>query len=176
MPRRTSARLPFDVRVIVGCALESIAAQLQESGANLVVMGTHGRTGVGRLLFGSVTEAVMQTSTVPVIAVNAGASVKGRAAKIFCPVTFTAAGREAFRCAAALSDRETSTVVLPVMQAIAKMREWAPPELAGRCEVKLTTANDAGAIVAMAQVAGPTLSKSPNTDALPFAPTDRPSQ
>ncbi len=154
--------VPFDMRVIMGGALDAINAQVQESGANLVVMGTHGRTGVGRLFLGSVTEAVMQTSTVPVIAVHSGAQEKARIHKILCPVTFTAASREALRCAAALSNSETAPLVLlhPVhggetaMHALSHMRKWIPPELAGRCEMKLTTAKDADAIVAMAQDAG----------------------
>ena len=37
---------------------------------DLVVMGTHGRTGVGRFLLGSVTERVVRTSPVPVLTVR----------------------------------------------------------------------------------------------------------
>lgn len=87
------AAVPFDLRVIVGGTLEAIATQTQESGANLVVMGTHGRTGVSRLLFGSVTESVMRTSTAPVIAVNPGASERAHVGKVLCPVTFTGGGQ-----------------------------------------------------------------------------------
>jgi nucleotide-binding universal stress UspA family protein len=38
-------------------------------GADLVVMGTHGRTGLDRSLHGSVTERVVRTAAVPVLAV-----------------------------------------------------------------------------------------------------------
>lgn len=76
------AAVPFDLRVIVGNPLDAIAAQTAESGANLVVMGTHGRTGVSRLLFGSVTESVMRTSAVPVIAVNRGASEEAHVRRV----------------------------------------------------------------------------------------------
>lgn len=62
--------MPYDVRVLVGTPTEKILAQVRESGANLIVMGTHGRTGLRRLLFGSVTEAVMRLAPVPVIAVH----------------------------------------------------------------------------------------------------------
>ncbi|MDC4206584.1 MAG: universal stress protein [Candidatus Manganitrophus sp.] len=37
---------------------------------DLIVMGTHGRTGVPRLLMGSVTERVLRTSPVPIVAVR----------------------------------------------------------------------------------------------------------
>lgn len=37
---------------------------------DLIVMGTHGRTGVQRLLMGSVTERVLRASTIPIVAVR----------------------------------------------------------------------------------------------------------
>ena len=40
---------------------------------DLVVMGTHGRRGFSRLTMGSNAEAVMRTSTVPVLMVRVGA-------------------------------------------------------------------------------------------------------
>ncbi len=43
----------------------------QEIGADLVVLGTHGRRGVPRMLLGSVAEKVVRTSPVPVLTVHA---------------------------------------------------------------------------------------------------------
>ncbi|GAB3670509.1 universal stress protein [Halopiger thermotolerans] len=42
----------------------------EEYGADLIVMGTHGRTGVDRYLLGSVTERVLRRSDVPVLTVR----------------------------------------------------------------------------------------------------------
>jgi nucleotide-binding universal stress UspA family protein len=42
-----------------------------EVAADLIVMGTHGRSGVGRLLHGSVAESVVRTSPCPVLIVRA---------------------------------------------------------------------------------------------------------
>ena len=36
-------------------------------GYDLLVMGTHGRTGIGRVLLGSVTERVLHAATIPVL-------------------------------------------------------------------------------------------------------------
>jgi nucleotide-binding universal stress UspA family protein len=41
-----------------------------DSGADLVVMGTHGRTGLRRYIIGSVTEQVVRTADVPVLTVR----------------------------------------------------------------------------------------------------------
>ncbi len=50
---------------------------LQEQGCDLIVMGTHGRTGFLHRLFGSVTEDVVRRAHCPVILVKAGASKAG---------------------------------------------------------------------------------------------------
>lgn len=43
-----------------------ILAGAREAGADLIAMTTHGRSGLGRLLFGSVAEAVLRHAEVPV--------------------------------------------------------------------------------------------------------------
>src|SRR5687767_10050273 len=150
------ADVPFDVRIIVGGALDAIASQVRESGANLVVMGTHGRTGVSRLLFGSVTESVMRTCLVPVIAVTAGAPESAHVEKVLCPVTFTESGREALRRAAALVDNRRAPLVL--VQTLnddpLRVQQWVPRELVDRCELKRSSADAAEEVVSMATSAG----------------------
>jgi nucleotide-binding universal stress UspA family protein len=48
-----------------------LAIAAEESGADLIVMGTHGRRGLKRLLLGSVAEAVVRTAGQPVLLVRA---------------------------------------------------------------------------------------------------------
>lgn len=67
-----STSVPYDVRVIVDGAVDAIFEQASQSGAQLIIMGTHGRTGLRRLLVGSVAEAVMRLASVPVIVVREG--------------------------------------------------------------------------------------------------------
>jgi universal stress protein A len=49
----------------------AIVDYAQRNGFDLVVMGTHGRTGRDRLLIGSVAETVVRSSRVPVLTVHA---------------------------------------------------------------------------------------------------------
>lgn len=46
---------------------EEVLAQVKSGEHDLVVMGTHGRTGFGRVLLGSVTERVMRECPVPIL-------------------------------------------------------------------------------------------------------------
>ena len=50
---------------------EAVLAVAEEVSADLVIMGTHGRRGIARALIGSVAEAVVRTSPVPVMTVHA---------------------------------------------------------------------------------------------------------
>lgn len=53
-----------------GDPAEEIVRVARESEAELIVMGTHGRTGLGRLLLGSVAEEVMRKADCPVLTVR----------------------------------------------------------------------------------------------------------
>ena len=49
-----------------GDAAAEILKAAQESNADIIAMTTHGRSGLGRLLFGSVAETVLRSSELPV--------------------------------------------------------------------------------------------------------------
>ena len=67
--------------VRVGDAVGEILAGARESEADLIAMTTHGRGGLGRLLFGSIAEAVLRQAEVPVFLMRqTKAQVAARAA------------------------------------------------------------------------------------------------
>jgi nucleotide-binding universal stress UspA family protein len=55
--------------VIEGLPHQAIVTMTDEDDIDLIVMGTHGRSGLDRYLIGSVTERVVRSSPVPVLAV-----------------------------------------------------------------------------------------------------------
>jgi nucleotide-binding universal stress UspA family protein len=93
--------LPRDVGVPVAVEIaeahavpEEILAQADRVGAALIVMGTHGRSGFERLLLGSVTEKVLRTAAIPVLAVPATVpalvpSAQSGFRRIVCGVDFS---------------------------------------------------------------------------------------
>ncbi|WP_022835216.1 universal stress protein [Salisaeta longa] len=64
-------RVPVKAHVRTGRAAKGIAEAANEFGSDLVVMSTHGLTGLEHLLLGSVTEQVVRTVEAPVLTVPA---------------------------------------------------------------------------------------------------------
>ncbi|MCW8963231.1 MAG: universal stress protein, partial [Gammaproteobacteria bacterium] len=66
----SEANIKAAVDVRVGRPDEEIVACAREHGADLIVMGSHGRTGLERLLVGSVSERVIGQTECPVMVVK----------------------------------------------------------------------------------------------------------
>ncbi len=58
------------IAVVAGDASEQILNYIEEHQIDLVIMGTHGRKGMDKIIFGSVAERVVKISPVPVMVVN----------------------------------------------------------------------------------------------------------
>lgn len=64
-------------RVVSGYAAEEIVKCADEESVDMIIMGTHGRKGIDRILFGSVAEKVVKSANCPVLTLRP-----------FCPVDF----------------------------------------------------------------------------------------
>ncbi len=103
-----------EVLVAAGRPHQVVLEQASAIGADLLVLGTHGRTGFERLFLGSTTEKVLQTATCPVLTVPPGASEAGpiRLARILCPTDFSASARRARDVAIDIACQSGGTVTL----------------------------------------------------------------
>ncbi len=68
--------LNADIRILKGEAPKVIAEQASSWGADLIIMGSHGRTGLQRIIMGSVAEEVFRSSDIPVLLVKEPAAAK----------------------------------------------------------------------------------------------------
>jgi nucleotide-binding universal stress UspA family protein len=55
---------------LAGRVCDMVMDQAKDFDADLIVLGTHGRRGVGRMLLGSDAEQILRTATVPVLLVH----------------------------------------------------------------------------------------------------------
>jgi nucleotide-binding universal stress UspA family protein len=68
--RPDAAQLPVDHRLVEGDAAAEILRLAAETHCDLIVMGTHGRTWLSRMLMGSVAEQVVRKAPCPVLTVK----------------------------------------------------------------------------------------------------------
>lgn len=66
----TEAGVPVERVQLDGSPAREIVRYAEEADCDLIVMGTHGRGGIDRLLLGSVAERVVRSSNVPVLTVR----------------------------------------------------------------------------------------------------------
>ena len=71
------AGLPHESVVQDGTIAETLREIVREREIDMIVLGTHGRGGLSKLMLGSVAEEIFRTATVPVLTVGPG--VKGEA-------------------------------------------------------------------------------------------------
>lgn len=64
--------VPVEIHIPYGDPGHCIVAAAEELSADLIVMGTHGRGGLRRLLLGSVAEQVLRHAPCPVLAIKPG--------------------------------------------------------------------------------------------------------
>ena len=68
--RHLKTKSPVKVVIRAGVTHEVVCKVAEEIGANLIVMATHGRRGLGHVILGSVTERVLRDAPCPVLVVR----------------------------------------------------------------------------------------------------------
>lgn len=118
--RVLTAKCASDVKVEIfmrkGKVVPKILAQAKASRAGLVVIGTHGRGGVQRLVLGSVAEKVLRLATCPVLTVRNGVKLARRSQSpfqtILCPTDFSAAANRAVAYAKRFAQEANAKLIL----------------------------------------------------------------
>jgi len=118
--RVLTARRASDVKVQIslrnGSVVQEILAQAKTSRADLIVIGSHGRGGIQRLVLGSVAEKVLRLATCPVLTVRRGVRLVRRSRSpfetILCPTDFSAAANKAVAYAKRLAQEADAKLIL----------------------------------------------------------------
>ena len=111
------ARVRHEVALAEGGAVEQILRTAAETRCDLVVMGSHGRSGFERWVLGSVTEKVLRKATVPVLVVSGKTLpivAEGRPPfeRILCGVDFSAPSLKAVEVALSIAQEGCAEITL----------------------------------------------------------------
>jgi nucleotide-binding universal stress UspA family protein len=149
-----------DIRVIEAEPAGAIGRLASGTKADVIVMGTHGRTGVSRIMLGSVTERVLRESGIPVLTVRGNAAGELAPPKnILCPVNNTPAARRAIEAASELARCFGGNVIALHIKEGDRAREigdlcgWLPEEARPHCTIRELSggADAASEIVSLAR-------------------------
>jgi len=105
----------YQLFLLEGDVAQAVLDFAQQKEIDVIVVGTHGRSGLGRALMGSVAERIFRHSPVPVLTLGphlqriTGA---GTPKNILVPVDFTPASERAARYAAAIAREHNATLTL----------------------------------------------------------------
>ncbi len=111
--RAAASGVKARTRIEEGPVAHRILAVAREESADLLVMGTHGRTDFGRIILGSVADRVVRLAPVPVLTVRAQLAGQGRDLRRLCYATdFSAAARTAWPWAVALAEASGAEIDL----------------------------------------------------------------
>ena len=148
--RRLGA-IPHETEVRKGEIWEELCAITKSENIDLIVLGTHGRAGVSKLMIGSVAERIFRQSTCPVLTV--GPNVSGEPGSvadihtILCPIDFSPESLAAFPYAVSLAQENQARLYLinvvpdPIPQdeevsLLASLKALVPPDANLWCEPK----------------------------------------
>ena len=131
--------------------VSAILRAIRDWRPGLVVMATHGRTGLTRIRLGSVMESVLRQSSVPVLTVGPAvkpASSLAPSRRILCPVDLEDSSHSAFQHAAVLAEATGAELIaLHVAKEGAnddrtpgkiceQLCAWVPGGMRNRCSIR----------------------------------------
>jgi nucleotide-binding universal stress UspA family protein len=126
-------KVKVETRVVEGSIAGEIAHLAQELPADLLVMGTHGRSGFDRLMLGSVTEKMLRNAPCPVLTVPSRVSgvpaTPIQFTRILCPVDFSPSSFKALQFAESLA--EETDAHLRVMHVLEPASVFEPVPMGG---------------------------------------------
>lgn len=124
----TGVRVSLEARP--GNALPNILDLARSLPSELIVIGTYGRSGVDRLVLGSVTEKVLRKSTCPVMTVPPPVSAPSESVpvlfkRILCAIDFSEPSTKALELALSLAqEADAELVILHVIEGLPDTQHW----------------------------------------------------
>jgi nucleotide-binding universal stress UspA family protein len=129
-----SGDLSVDVKVVIGRVVDEVVREAELLPADMVVMGSHGRSGFDRLMLGSVTERVLRKASCPVLIVPRRAPDAVPAGPVpyrhvVCAIDFSPSSVKALEYAVSIAGKAGARVT--AFHAVELARVFEPTVIAG---------------------------------------------
>ena len=138
--------VPHEIAIVEGHPVETILRRAAERQADLILMGSHGRSGIARLRLGSVAENVTREAATPTLIVRASPTQPAplAIARVLCPVNLNELGRRSLESASDVAAAFGATLfVLHVVEqasldpesAREHLCQWVPEQVRRNCSL-----------------------------------------
>jgi nucleotide-binding universal stress UspA family protein len=140
------SNVPYEISILEGHPVDTILRHAATLQPDLIVMGSHGRSGLARMRLGSVAENVVRETSIPTLVVRALANKQAPAhiSRVLCPVSFSEHGRRCLEVSADVA--ATFGAQLVVVHAVEQegadlhqvhdqLCQWVPGAVRGRCDL-----------------------------------------
>jgi nucleotide-binding universal stress UspA family protein len=168
------SRVPFSTSVLDGAAVDAILDHIRITPPDLIVIGSHGRSGLDRLLLGSVAENIARHAECPTLIVKGTAlsadapQLDPQVHKILCPVSLADTAEHSLSIAADVATTLAADLsllhivehnVLPPEDARQQLCHALPDEIRTRCHATevVRTGDPAEQIILQARAEHPDL-------------------
>jgi nucleotide-binding universal stress UspA family protein len=113
-PSLQESKVPVEIIVREGTPAKEIVSLAQQLSSDLLVMGTHGRSGFEQLFLGSVTEKVLRTAHAPVMTIPPSVTEPGpvRYKTILCALDFSEHSTRTLDFALSLAQEADARLIL----------------------------------------------------------------
>ena len=116
-----------------GATVQAILDEAKSLPADLIVLGTHGRGGLDRMVLGSVAEKVLRKATAPVLTVPPPVSAPAADAlvifkRILCPIDFSESSMKALSYGVSLAqEADAQLLVMHAIEGFSDLVHWKQP-------------------------------------------------
>ena len=107
------ANVAFDIAIVEGYPVDAILARAASQKADMIVMGSHGRSGFSRLRLGSVAENVVRATTIATLVTKAHVDAQpAKIGRVLCPVSLTKMSHKGLKLAAEVAETFRAQLVV----------------------------------------------------------------
>ncbi len=134
-----------EITVVEGPAVEVILNQAASAKPDLIVMGSHGRSGISRMRLGSVAENVVRETSTPTLIAKAHTNgAHAKISRVLCPVNLTEGAHRPLQLSAEIAGAFGAQLVVlhaveeGVFDLTARQQDlcqWVPAEVRGHCDL-----------------------------------------
>jgi nucleotide-binding universal stress UspA family protein len=137
--------IAYQITTLDGHPVQTILNHAAKTKPDLIVMGSHGRSGIVRMRLGSVAEDVVQQADLPTLVVRAPENkpVPAKLSRVLCPVNFNEQSKQNLALSAEVASAFGAQLLVmhaeeeghsPAMSQ-KLLCDWVPPEARGHCEL-----------------------------------------